>query len=262
MSQPKSTVATFLSDQIDLSPKTQREIAEMVGFENPNIISMLKEGHMKVPLNRIGALATVLGIDPSHFMRMVLEEYMPETWEAVERALGRMILSAEEEHLIRVFREMQVDDGVPAATLPLETNSIADVGNTCSQGSAPLEDIAVTVLLEHPTQGWQLLTHARALALHQGECRAAELAGQTVRVITAHVAMIERKPVALKRIGLEEWCFDDSGRVDQNFVMAKIVKKLNAAVSAHVRQTGLTSELTDADMATLQRILELPTTPQ
>lgn len=74
--------------------------------------------------------------------------------------------------------------------------------------------------------------------------------------------MIERKPVALKRIGLEEWCFDDSGRVDQNFVMAKIVKKLNAAVSAHVRQTGLTSELTDADLATLQRILELPTTPQ
>lgn len=108
MSQPKSTVAKFLSEQIDLSPKTQREIAELVGFETPNIISVLKEGHMKVPVSRIETLATVLGINPSYFIRMVLEEYMPETWEAVECSLGCMILSEEEERLVRTYREMQL----------------------------------------------------------------------------------------------------------------------------------------------------------
>lgn len=110
MSQSKTTVARFLSEQIDLSPKTQREIAESIGYDNPNIITMFKQGHTKVPLNRVGALATTLGISPAHLMRMVLEEYMPETWEAVERALGLMILSEEEERLIRTFREMRITD--------------------------------------------------------------------------------------------------------------------------------------------------------
>jgi len=115
VSQSKITVAKYLSEQFDLSPKSQREIAESIGYDNPNIITMFKQGHTKVPLNKVGALATALGLDPAHFMRMVLEEYMPETWQAVERALDRMILSADEERLVRTFREMQIDSAVPAS---------------------------------------------------------------------------------------------------------------------------------------------------
>jgi transcriptional regulator with XRE-family HTH domain len=110
VSQSKTTVAKFLSEQIDLCPMSQREVAAAIGFDSPNIITMLKQGHTKVPLNRVGALAAVLGINPAHFMRMVLEEYIPETWDAVERALGCMILSDEEDRLIRVFREMRICD--------------------------------------------------------------------------------------------------------------------------------------------------------
>lgn len=110
MYQSKTTVAKFLSEQIDQSPKSQREIAEAIGFSNPNIITMFKQGHTKVPLTRVGALAAVLGIDSAHLMRMVLEEYMPETWQAVEQAMSRMMLSEDEERLVRVFREMRIDD--------------------------------------------------------------------------------------------------------------------------------------------------------
>lgn len=110
MYQSKTTVAKFLSEQIDLSPKSQREIAEAMGFSNPNIITMFKQGHTKVPLNRVGALAAVLEINSAYLMRMVLEEYMPETWQAVEKALGEMVLNEDEERLVRVFREMRIDD--------------------------------------------------------------------------------------------------------------------------------------------------------
>jgi hypothetical protein len=110
MKHTKPTVAKFISDQIDCAMKSQREIAESIGYENPNIITMFKQGLTKIPLNRAGALATALGIDPAHFMRMVLEEYMPETWKAVEQALGRMILSDEEELLVRTYREMKISD--------------------------------------------------------------------------------------------------------------------------------------------------------
>lgn len=104
------TVAKFLSEQIDHSSRTQREIAEAIGFGNPNIITMLKQGHTKVPLTRVGALARVLDIDPGYLMRMVLEEYMPDTWQAVEQSLGRMLLSEDEERLVRVFREMRIEE--------------------------------------------------------------------------------------------------------------------------------------------------------
>ena len=110
MYQSKTTVAKFLSEQIDLSPKSQKEIAEAIGFSNPNIITMFKQGQTKVPLTHVGALAAILDIDPAHLMRMVLDEYMPETWQAVEKAMGRMVLSEDEERLVRVFRETNIDD--------------------------------------------------------------------------------------------------------------------------------------------------------
>lgn len=108
VSKNQITVAEFLSAQLDACGKSQREIAHEIGYDNPNIITMFKQGRTKVPLNQVGALAGALGVNPAHFMRMVLGEYMPETWEAVERALGRMILSEDEERLIRTYREMQI----------------------------------------------------------------------------------------------------------------------------------------------------------
>jgi hypothetical protein len=106
--QKYQSVAQYLSAQIDQSPKTQLEISKEVGFEAPNIITMLKQGKTKVPLNRVGKLATALDINPRHLMRMVLEEYMPETWLAVEETIGQLLLSHEEEEIIRTYREMRV----------------------------------------------------------------------------------------------------------------------------------------------------------
>ena len=100
------TVAEYLAEQIDLSPKLQVEIAKEAGFENPNILTMLKQGKTKIPLNRIGPLAQALGINPRHLMRKVLEEYMPETWSAVEQGLGHLLLSSEEEQMVLTYRQM------------------------------------------------------------------------------------------------------------------------------------------------------------
>ena len=102
------SVAEYLSDQIEQSPKSQLEIAEEAGFEKPNVITMLKQGTMKIPLNRVGPLATALGINPRHLLRRVLEEYAPETWHAFEQSLGHLILSHDEEQLVLVSREMSI----------------------------------------------------------------------------------------------------------------------------------------------------------
>lgn len=107
------TVAQFLSEQIDRSGKTQKQIAEESGFDCANMITMMKQGLSKVPLNRVGAIARALDIDAAEFMRMVMAEYMPCTLAAIEEILP--MLSESERRLIRTLRRIRKDTGAEPA---------------------------------------------------------------------------------------------------------------------------------------------------
>ncbi|MGZ9053126.1 MAG: helix-turn-helix domain-containing protein [Rhodoplanes sp.] len=56
--------------------KSQREIAAELGYERPNIISMMKRGETKLPLDKVPALAKALHVDPAHLFRLALEQQM------------------------------------------------------------------------------------------------------------------------------------------------------------------------------------------
>ena len=93
----ESKLARFIDTQIDLlkGEKTQADIASELGYPKPNIITMFKQGLTRVPVNKIGPLARALGVDPSRMMRMALEEYAPETWQAIVQCLGEPITQNE-----------------------------------------------------------------------------------------------------------------------------------------------------------------------
>jgi DNA polymerase III epsilon subunit-like protein len=82
------TVTEFLSQEIDRCGKTQVQIAMEAGFPRANIITMFKKGIAKVPVRRVPALAEALGVDPAHFLRIVLNEYQPEMLATLESVLG------------------------------------------------------------------------------------------------------------------------------------------------------------------------------
>lgn len=65
---------------------------------------MFKQGKTKIPINKAGPLAKAVGADPAHFVRIAMQEYMPDALAAVEEHLGLM-LSTNERHLIEAFRE-------------------------------------------------------------------------------------------------------------------------------------------------------------
>lgn len=98
-----STVAEYLAHQLRVCGMTQKQVAEAAGFPNPNVISMMKRGQTKVPLDKVPALARALGVDPAHFLRIVMLEYTPENWKAVQEALG-FVLSRNERELIEGLR--------------------------------------------------------------------------------------------------------------------------------------------------------------
>ena len=71
-----SRAAVFLTERLrDLKHrKTQKEVAREAGFLNANMLSLLKSGANKVPLDRVPALAKALEADPAYLMRLSLEQ--------------------------------------------------------------------------------------------------------------------------------------------------------------------------------------------
>ena len=82
------TVAEFLTRAIAFSGKSQRDIAREAGFERPNVISMMRSGEMKVPLDRVPSLAEACLVDPAYFLRLALAEYHPEVYGILLDTLG------------------------------------------------------------------------------------------------------------------------------------------------------------------------------
>jgi transcriptional regulator with XRE-family HTH domain len=110
MATKKMTVAEYLTAQINLCGKTQLDIAREVGFEKPNIITMLKQGKSKLPISRIGKLAKSLGVDPWYLYQLAMSEYEPDTWSVIEEDIlrGQPVLTENEKEILALLRSCRV----------------------------------------------------------------------------------------------------------------------------------------------------------
>lgn len=110
MTKTKISVAKYLEQQLAVCGKSQREVSAEIGYTNPNIITMFKTGATKIPVTKAAALAKALNIDPAHMLRLVMNEYMPDTWTAIEDILGTDSLLTEQEKSVAMFvREIAGD---------------------------------------------------------------------------------------------------------------------------------------------------------
>lgn len=98
MNAKKPYTDTRLAKYIDrrvlyLRPnKTQIEIANEVGFPNPNMVSMIRSGASKLALDRVPAMARALECDPKLLFSLALEQTMGSTTAAViEEIFGTVV---------------------------------------------------------------------------------------------------------------------------------------------------------------------------
>lgn len=98
------TAQEFLEKAIDLSGKTQREIALEVGYDKPNVLSMMKKGTTKIPVEKVPALARATGVDPAQMLRIVMTEYNPDVWAVIVSVMNNEPLSDEEKQIIADHR--------------------------------------------------------------------------------------------------------------------------------------------------------------
>lgn len=108
-SASKKSFADYIAHQVDMSDKTQKEMALRLGYDNPNIISMFKKGLTKVPIPKVPIFADILGIDRVHLLRLAMLEYAPDLWETFQSVIGKTVTSNELE-IIEIVRSVVGDD--------------------------------------------------------------------------------------------------------------------------------------------------------
>lgn len=100
----KSEVANYVSRMIEKSDKTQREIAIEAGYKKSvNALALIKNGHMKVAVDRVAPLCKACGEDPADLMKLVLQEYIPSVLEVMGSIKGEVITD-DEKAIIGLYR--------------------------------------------------------------------------------------------------------------------------------------------------------------
>lgn len=112
-----SKVARFIRQRVlELKPKkSQGEIASEAGFTNPNMVTLIKNGASKLPLDRVPAMARALECDPKRLFLLTLhQEGQQSTMTAVEEIFNTVVTKNEADW-IAALREAS-DLGDPPLT--------------------------------------------------------------------------------------------------------------------------------------------------
>ena len=95
---------------------------------------MMKLGQTKIPVEKVPAFAKALGLDPAHFTRLAMREYMPDVWEALEGVFGKS-LTDRERQFVEILREAD-SSGELQLDAPLVTRVNEPFGTAAGQPKA------------------------------------------------------------------------------------------------------------------------------
>lgn len=62
---------------------TQKELAEKLGYDIPQFLSLMENGHSKIPLNILGKIIDLLGIPEKKVLNALTAAYREEVMEQI-----------------------------------------------------------------------------------------------------------------------------------------------------------------------------------
>ena len=113
MKQSEATVQVSLATQIEtqqaLIGLSNEDLCTALGFERQIALTLVKTGSMKMPLNKIPALAAALKLDPVELLKTAMSETSPDLLQVIDEVLNPLRVTATEMNLIRQVREISGD---------------------------------------------------------------------------------------------------------------------------------------------------------
>ncbi|WP_254275401.1 helix-turn-helix transcriptional regulator [Halomonas sp. 3H] len=89
------SVSEFIVERQAELGVANRDLAEAAGYHNQNVITMIRRGKTKLPLDKVEPFARVLRVDSAWLFRLAMSEYMPETLRMIEQCCGPMTTNNE-----------------------------------------------------------------------------------------------------------------------------------------------------------------------
>jgi transcriptional regulator with XRE-family HTH domain len=114
-------IADYITQQVEIQAKagkTAREIASEMGYEKANMISMFKTGDVKVPLDKVPALAKALNVDVAFLFRLALQQYWKNENKVIASIFGGVFTDNEREIIDYIRSSSRNSD--PALTADLK----------------------------------------------------------------------------------------------------------------------------------------------
>ena len=151
MVKQKINVAKYLEQQLALCGKSQREVASDIGYANANVITMFKSGVTKIPVNKVGLLAKSLGVDPAFLLRLLMGEYMPDAWGAIEAILGKERLLSDQDRMVVEVTRSAIGDEPIDLTVEENRKALSDTVMSIAARDRAKADAAVKRIAALPS---------------------------------------------------------------------------------------------------------------
>lgn len=72
------TLGAIIKDYRTKAGYTQKDLADKLGYEIPQFISLMENGHSKIPLNILGEIIAILNIPEKKVIEVLLENFEKE----------------------------------------------------------------------------------------------------------------------------------------------------------------------------------------
>ncbi|MBC7602477.1 MAG: hypothetical protein H7255_07430 [Ramlibacter sp.] len=119
---PRTILPELLAESQEQLHKTDEQIAKEVGFTQTNVYTMIKQGTLKMPIDKVEALAKAIDYPAADLLRLVLRDNMPDVLAAIERIWTGLALTGNEKKLVESYRYLA--KGRDVAPLVMDGQSI------------------------------------------------------------------------------------------------------------------------------------------
>ena len=89
--QDSENIGALIKSYREKASMTQKTLSEMLGYENPQFVSLIENGHSKVPLNVLGRVIEALKIPEKKVVDVLLAAYQKEIMAEINTSSKRQI---------------------------------------------------------------------------------------------------------------------------------------------------------------------------
>jgi hypothetical protein len=91
--------------------KSHLQIAQELGYDRGNMLSMIKSGHASIPFKSLGLFSEVLGIDLGHLVRLYIEDNATESAGKLGQAFRDCNLAVLSSNEVEILNRLRAENG-------------------------------------------------------------------------------------------------------------------------------------------------------